>query len=307
MLEESQGVTASLTYALSPAVKDFIAGAAGGSASVLAGHPLDTVRIRLQHGRTDSIQVIARALLAKEGPKALFKGAVYPLLTVAIQSAVVFQSYGVACRAITSKTQSDAPLSYSLVCAAGMFAGAVQTLISTPVDLLKIRQQLQLVPPGSPQYVGPLQLLRHILSTEGLPGLYRGACITLLRDVPAHAIYFTSYEACHEIFAPGSRASGQPSAAVQFCGGGLAGMLSWLGIYHFDVIKTRLQSRPRATSPYSGWMHCAAESYRQEGRGVFFRGLGTTLCRAFVVNAVLFSVYEAALQGLHSHDPANAA
>ncbi len=37
MLEESQGVTASLTYALSPAVKDFLAGAAGGSASVLAG------------------------------------------------------------------------------------------------------------------------------------------------------------------------------------------------------------------------------------------------------------------------------
>lgn len=64
----------------------------------------------------------------------------------------------------------------------GMFAGAVQTMISTPVDLLKIRQQLQLVPPGSPRYVGPLQLLQHILSTEGLPGdhtvagFYRGAC-----------------------------------------------------------------------------------------------------------------------------------
>lgn len=54
-------------------------------------------------------------------------------------------------------------------------------------------------------------------------------------------------------------------------------------------------------------MHCAAESYRQEGPGVFVRGLGTTLCRAFVVNAVLFSVYEAALKVLHSHDPANAA
>ena len=53
-----------------------------------------------------------------------------------------------------------------------MFAGAVQTLISTPVDLLKIRQQLQLVTPASSQYVGPLQLLRHILSTEGLPGDY---------------------------------------------------------------------------------------------------------------------------------------
>lgn len=207
-----------------------------------------------------------------------------------------------------------------------MFAGAVQTLISTPVDLLKIRQQLQLVPPGSPLYVGPLQLLRHIIRHEGLPGdyvimtvanlkhaiplrlhapqidclpylhlssqkrstpllhahhsvhvchkpmheglhkhvtpeevslwlhsgLYRGAGITLLRDVPAHAIYFTSYEACHELFAPGSRASGEQTAAVQLLGGGLAGVLSWLGIYHFDVVKTRLQSHPRASSPYSG-------------------------------------------------------
>lgn len=56
-----------------------------------------------------------------------------------------------------------------------------------------------------------------------------------------------------------------------------------------------------------GWMQCAAESYRLEGPGVFFRGLGTTLCRAFLVNAVLFSVYEATLKALHSHDPANAA
>jgi solute carrier family 25 carnitine/acylcarnitine transporter 20/29 len=57
----------------------------------------------------------------------------------------------------------------------------------------------------------------------------------------------------------------------------------------------------------AGWMQCAAESYRLEGPGVFFRGLGTTLCRAFLVNAVLFSVYEGTLKGLHSHDPANPA
>ena len=51
-----------------------------------------------------------------------------------------------------------------------MFSGAVQTLISTPVDLLKIRQQLQSAQPGSASYVGPLQLLRSILRAEGLPG-----------------------------------------------------------------------------------------------------------------------------------------
>jgi hypothetical protein len=91
-----------------------------------------------------------------------------------------------------------------------------------------------------------------VLSGWLVPGLYRGAGITLLRDVPAYAIYFTSYEACHELFAPGSRASGEQTALVQLVGGGLAGVLSWLGIYHFDVVKTRLQSQPRASSPYSG-------------------------------------------------------
>lgn len=53
---------------------------------------------------------------------------------------------------------------------AGMFSGAVQTAISTPVDLLKIRQQLQIARSGMASYVGPLQLLRQILKTDGIPG-----------------------------------------------------------------------------------------------------------------------------------------
>lgn len=68
------------------------------------------------------------------------------------------------------KQGKEKPAIYSALGSAGMFAGAVQTAVSTPVDLLKIRQQLQRVPPGSPHYVGPLQLLRRILAREGLPG-----------------------------------------------------------------------------------------------------------------------------------------
>ena len=34
------------------------------------------------------------------------------------------------------------------------------------------------------------------------------------------------------------------------------------------------------------------QSYREEGLQVFFRGLGTTLGRAFVVNGVIFAAYE---------------
>ena len=51
-----------------------------------------------------------------------------------------------------------------------MAAGVVQTAVVTPVELLKIRQQLQTACPGQAGYVGPLGLLRSLLAAEGIRG-----------------------------------------------------------------------------------------------------------------------------------------
>lgn len=56
-----------------------------------------------------------------------------------------------------------------------------------------------------------------------------------------------------------------------------------------------LQATSAADSRFSSWAHCAQKSYREEGPGVFVRGLNATLARAFMVSAVIFSVYEGAL------------
>lgn len=55
------------------------------------------------------------------------------------------------------------------------------------------------------------------------------------------------------------------------------------------------QATSAADSHFSSWVDCAHKSYREEGAGVFVRGLSATLTRAFVVSAVIFSVYEGAL------------
>lgn len=59
---------------------------------------------------------------------------------------------------------------------AGSFAGAVQTLVVTPVELLKIRLQLQTTVPGAAGYRGPLAMLRHVVRAEGLTGASTGMC-----------------------------------------------------------------------------------------------------------------------------------
>ena len=71
--------------------------------------------------------------------------------------------------------------------------------------------------------------------------------------------------------------------------------------------KFRMNSAECGILATAGWWSCARHIYEAEGARAFTRGLGTTLSRAFIVNAVLFSGYEAALQALSGHDPANAA
>jgi solute carrier family 25 carnitine/acylcarnitine transporter 20/29 len=179
----------------------------------------------------------------------------------------------------------------------------VQTLVGAPVDLLKIRLQLQEAMPGRRGYVGPLPLLRSVLRAEGAAGLWRGTAVTAVRDVPSYGLYFVAYDLCcvrvramlEGGAGPGAAACAWCAPAAQFLSGGLAGVLAWGSIYPVDVFKSRIQATSAAGSPYRGWVHCAVQSCRQEGPGVLTRGLGATLARAFVVNAAIFATYEACM------------
>jgi hypothetical protein len=52
-------------------------------------------------------------------------------------------------------------------------------------QLVKVRMQLQTAHPSSPEFLRPSAMVRHILRTEGLAGLYRGITVTILRDIPS--------------------------------------------------------------------------------------------------------------------------
>lgn len=89
------------------------------------------------------------------------------------------------------------------------------------------------------------------------------------------------------------------TVASQACGGGLAGVATWLPpVFSVDVVKTRLQSAPKGT--YSGMWDCAQKSYRAEGAGVFFRGLNIALIRAFPLHGTIFVVYESTMRLLEN-------
>lgn len=62
-------------------------GAAGGVAGIIAGQPLDVVRVRLQQKAPNAKGVASmwQHIVRQEGMRSLFKGAAYPITTIAMQ------------------------------------------------------------------------------------------------------------------------------------------------------------------------------------------------------------------------------
>ncbi|KZV26093.1 hypothetical protein F511_06019 [Dorcoceras hygrometricum] len=286
--------------------KEFVAGGFGGTAGVITGYPLDTLRIlQQQSGKTGSAFNILRRVVSTEGPSALYRGMAAPFASVTFQNAIAFQTYAILSRVLDSSIAADDPPSYRAVALGGIGTGAVQSLLLSPVELIKIRLQLQQQTNGrgSSQpsiQKGPIDVAKFILGTEGWRGIYRGLTITVVRDAPAHGVYFWTYEFMRERLHPGCRKTGQETFGTMLLAGGLAGVASWIGSYPLDVIKTRIQSQ---TLPlrYSGIVDCFTRIVRDEGYNVLWRGLGTAVTRAFIVNGTIFTAYEVALRCLF-HD-----
>ncbi|XP_028756164.1 mitochondrial arginine transporter BAC2 [Neltuma alba] len=281
--------------------REFVAGGFGGIAGIFSGYPLDTLRIRQQSSNKGSAFSILRHVVAKEGPFALYRGMAAPLASVTFQNAMVFQIYAVFSRACDTSVSATDPPSYKGVALGGFTTGAVQSLLLSPVELVKIRLQLQNTGKVTESHKGPSQVAKTIWKKEGLKGIYRGLGITVLRDAPSHGFYFWTYEYMREQLHPGCRKSGQESLNTMLMAGGLAGVASWVCCYPLDVIKTRLQAQTPSSVKYRGIFDCLRKSVKEEGSTVLWRGLGTAVTRAFVVNGAIFSAYEIALRCLFSN------
>ncbi|XP_050232235.1 mitochondrial arginine transporter BAC2 [Mercurialis annua] len=287
--------------------REFVAGGFGGIAGIVSGYPLDTLRIRLQQSsNSGSALSILRRVVSTDGPSALYRGMAAPLASVTFQNAMVFQIYAILSRAFDSSVSANDPPSYKGVALGGIGTGALQSMMLTPVELVKIRLQLHDKSRTKQHHLdchkGPISVAKTIFRTEGLRGMYRGLTITILRDAPSHGFYFWTYEYMREQLHPGVRKNGQESLKTMLVAGGLAGVASWVCCYPLDVIKTRIQSQTPSSSPkYNGIVDCFRRSVSDEGYKVLWRGLGTAVARAFVVNGAIFSAYEIALRCLFSN------
>ncbi|KAF8336237.1 mitochondrial carrier [Amanita rubescens] len=269
---------------LAPTV-DFIAGTLSGIAGLIVGHPFDTIKVRFQSptisGKYSSTLHAFGSIVHEERLAGLFKGITSPLITAAFLNGLIFSSYHFFLK--VQHESNDAIPTLTQIAIAGALTGVICSVITTPTELIKIRQQDQLV------HTSTSQIALKIFKESGVPGLYRGMTVTILRDI-GYAAYFVGYEGTLR-FLSGSTAQSAPWYTT-LVAGGVAGIVGWTATFPLDVVKTRMQGTAQDSDPYRSMASTIINSYRAEGMGVFFRGLAPTIIRAIPVNMVMFGTFE---------------
>ncbi|EJD34687.1 mitochondrial carrier with solute carrier repeats [Auricularia subglabra TFB-10046 SS5] len=291
---------------MSNTLKDLTAGTAGGIAQVLVGQPFDICKVRMQTsppGTYSGLMHCAGDILKNEGPLAFYKGTLSPLLgigaCVSIQFGVLewFKRYFAA----RNPNPSVNALGSGQLAFAGAAAGLANSVVSGPVEHIRIRLQTQ--SDKARLYSGPGDALRKIMRAHGVAGVYKGQVPTLWREGVAYAIYFVTYEKLmqREMRVHAMRREDvSPAKAVLF--GAAAGYALWAVIYPIDVVKSRIQTDgfdAASGRKYSSTLDCLRKVWAAEGVKGFTRGLGPTLIRSPFANGATFLGFELASRALY--------
>jgi len=269
-------------------MKDITAGSVGGIAMCLVGHPLDTVKVRLQ--TTTKYKGTIHCLtstIREEGFMGLYKGIQSPLLGMTFFNATLFLSYGQA-QNFMKKVKTTEVLTIPQIFLCGMMVGCAVSLVESPTDLFKSQLQVQYG-----KYNGFFDCAKKIISRGGIRGMYQGLSATFIRNIPANSAYFGFYEMTRRRFAGNGRVEDLSSWKL-LVSGGIAGMMFWVTVYPTDVIKSTMQTdhTNREERKYSGWLDCANKIGQKEGIRGFYKGLTPCLLRSFPANAVCFFAFE---------------
>ena len=171
----------------------------------------------------------------------------------------------------------------------GCTGGKVQSFLMSPVELIKVNQQVHVI--------GRDLSAKMLVNTIG----WKGLNATLLRDGIPHGVWFASYEYCKTSLENMEDFDSEHySSFVSLFSGAMAASLAWGVGYPFDVIKTRIQAsnQPKSVSR-------VAKEIIQESNGrplsALYKGFFLKLAKAVPASAINFFVYESATKRLREY------
>ncbi|KFA68259.1 hypothetical protein S40285_01625 [Stachybotrys chlorohalonatus IBT 40285] len=279
-----------------PFIYQFAAGAIAGVSEILVMYPLDVVKTRVQlqtsatapgegyNGMIDCFQKIIR----QEGASRLYRGITAPILMEAPKRATKFAAndeWGKIYRNLFGMPQMTQPLSILT----GASAGATESFVVVPFELIKIRLQDKA---SAGKYNGMIDCVTKTIKQEGPLALYQGLESTMWRHIVWNAGYFGCIFQVRQALPAAETKSGKTFNDI--IAGTVGGTVGTILNTPMDVVKSRIQNTPRIPGqvPKYNWAWPGVFTVaREEGFSALYKGFLPKVLRLGPGGGILLVVF----------------
>lgn len=207
------------------------------------------------------------------------------------------------------KASGFSPLQKEVI--AGLSAGTLTTIVTHPLDLVKVRLQIEAISSKSSTYYRQIQNIVNVSKQRGIfQEVYRGLCINLVGNSVAWGLYFGLYRYSKDmIFELSSEANlktrfhndRQMHSSMYLLSALTSGLITSMLTNPIWVLKTRMMSTT-SEKGYKSTTEAIARICREEGIGTFTKGLLPSLL-GVSQGAIYFAIYDTLkLKYLHGTD-----
>ncbi|CAM6032798.1 unnamed protein product [Sphagnum compactum] len=275
--------------AANTAINHIFAGTMARTLSQVCGHPVDTVKTRMQiREPTKKLRKWKKKIISKhigigpvgvdnwffKGPADLYRGVTGAILGTVPNALLYFAVYETS----TSKLEKYLPKGAVHVVSASM-GTIVASIVRVPADTLKHRVQAYMHP-------NVFEAFRSVVTAEGIGGLYKGFWPTLLRDVPEIAIQFGVYEKLRGVVQAKrnvTKLTTPEHLALGACAGAIAATITM----PLDLVKTHQQCGIGQGIP-----RIVMSVMEEKGAAGLFTGVGARALHVSLMSALFFGLFE---------------
>ncbi|KAG8490846.1 hypothetical protein CXB51_014046 [Gossypium anomalum] len=262
--------------------KEYVSGFLASVATVIVGHPFDTVKVKVQKHNTEVEGIKYRnglhctvRILATEGVRGLYKGATSSFIGVAFERSLVFGVYSHTKKLLQGGVQSSGPQPQVIIPSAA-FGGAIISFVLCPSELVK-------------HACNKAELLQCRMQVQGADsvtklGSYSSPLDCAVKTIKSDGLNMDSSDP-HNL----------TDIGIGILTGGLGGVAFWSAVLPLDVAKTVIQTAPDKSCPRNPFQ-VLNSIYRRAGVRGCYAGLGPTIVRAFPANAAAIVTWELAMK-----------
>jgi solute carrier family 25 (mitochondrial 2-oxodicarboxylate transporter), member 21 len=262
-------------------------------------YPLDVIKTRVQlQGRAPvpgqdyytGMLDCFRKIVKNEGASRLYRGIGAPIMMEAPKRATKFaanDSWGIFYRGLFGMEKANQPLAILT----GATAGATESFVVVPFELVKIRLQDRA---SAGKYNGIMDCVMKTVKNEGPLALYNGLESTMWRHILWNAGYFGCIFQVKAIMpkpAPGNKSQ---AMFTDFTSGAIGGTVGTILNTPMDVVKSRIQNSPKlpGQAPKYNWAWPGlATIMKEEGFAALYKGFLPKVLRLGPGGGVLLVVY----------------